>query len=259
MSSKRNWVLVTIGLAIGGIVGIAFGMATIFGLDLDLIWESLIAIACLVIFLGVGAGVSLLLVRTREAQEALKVQRKRNADNEKTLGQYSNEQEKKDQRIKTLESDLNDAHEEVALLGWKLDLAAGKFKGALDIPRPFKICVVGETVNDGLIKTELRSLFDKHGLKASEWGIDYVNNSKLRKTDVSAKLKRGRSKFNLVVTGQIQHHSTKKDDKQNLLTKLKREIYIDCIVGSHPTHPLTVDDIITKLDNYLYETFGKKD
>ena len=159
MSSKRNWVFVTGGLAIGGIVGIAFGMATIFGFDLDLIWESLIAIACLVIFLGVGAAVSLLLVRTREAQEALKVQRKRNTDNEKTLGQYSNEQEKKDQRVKTLESELESAQEEVALLRWKLDLAAGKLDGALEIPKPFRICVLGETVDNGLIKVKLRLFF----------------------------------------------------------------------------------------------------
>ena len=55
--------------------------------------------------------------------------------------------------------------------GWEV------YRLALDISRPFKICVVGETVNDGLTKTELRSLFDNHGLKAREWGIDYVNNS----------------------------------------------------------------------------------
>ena len=233
-------------------------MATIFGLDLDLIWESLIAIACLVIFLGVGAGVSLLLVRTREAQEALKVQRKSNADNEKTLGQYANEQEKKDQRVKTLESELESAQEEVALLRWKLDLAAGKLDEALEIPKPFRICVLGETVDNGLIKVKLRLFFDKYGLKASEWDIEFVDNAKLRKSDVLRRLKKGQSKFNLVVIGQLHHHSNRKDDKQNLLTKLKGKTYVDCIVGSHPQNPLTVDDVVTKLDDHLHETFGKK-
>ena len=259
MSSKRNWVFVTGGLTVGGIVGIAFGMPMIFGLDIDQRWGLLVAVAYLIIFLGVGLAVSLLLIRIKSTQESLKLQVKRNTDNQETFGQYVNEQGSRDKNTKALEGDLESAREVITKLECKLDLATGKPNGALGIPNPFRVCVVGETVNDGLIKLKLRSFFNKYGLKASEWDIEFVDNAKLRKFDVLRRLKKGQSRFNLGVIGQLHHHSNRKDDKQNLLTKLNEETYIDCVVGSHPQNPLTVDDIITKLDDYLYETFCKKD
>ncbi len=64
-------------------------------------------------------------------------------------------------------------------------------------------------------------------------------------------LKKGQTKYNVVITGQIYHHSGKGNQSANILTELKKEKYINHIVGCSPKELLTIDNIIEKLDEYF--------
>ena len=64
-------------------------------------------------------------------------------------------------------------------------------------------------------------------------------------------LKKGQTKFNVIMTGQIYNHSGRGNQSANILTELKKEKYIDHIVGSSPKDLLTVDNILEKLDQYF--------
>jgi len=58
------------------------------------------------------------------------------------------------------------------------------------IPTPFNICVLGEVVNEDLIREKLRDFFAKYGLKATDWNIVFYNNSKIKNSDVLIGLKK---------------------------------------------------------------------
>ena len=125
-----------------------------------------------------------------------------------------------------------------------------------EISTPFNICVLGEVADKDLARKKLQGFFSKHGLKATDWEIEFISSRKLKNWDVLKKLKKGQSKFNLLVTGQIHHHSGKGSESANLLAELKKAKYVDCIVGSSPKDILTVDGLVEKLEKYLTSRYA---
>lgn len=121
----------------------------------------------------------------------------------------------------------------------------------IKVPSPFNICVLGEVVDEDLIREKLRGFFAKYGLRATDWDVSFFGNSKIRNSDVLGGLKRGQTKYNVIITGQIYHHSGKGNQSANILTELKKEKYIDHVVGCSPKEQLTVDNILEKLEEYL--------
>ena len=123
----------------------------------------------------------------------------------------------------------------------------------IKISSPFNICILGEVVDEDLIRERLRGFFAKYGLKATDWDIAFFGNSKIRNSDVLSGLKKGQTKYNVIITGQIYHHSGKGNQSANILTELKKDKYIDHIVGCSPKDQLTVDNILEKLEEYLIQ------
>lgn len=121
----------------------------------------------------------------------------------------------------------------------------------IKLPKPFNICIIGETVDDDLILKDARKYFTKYGLGANDWDIQFISNSKLKSSDVFSGLKRGQSKYNLIITAQIYHHSAKGNESANMLTELKKPKYIDHIVGSSPKDKLSVKDMLSALEKYI--------
>jgi type III restriction enzyme len=126
-----------------------------------------------------------------------------------------------------------------------------KEKEDLRIPIPFNICLLGEVVDEDLIREKLREFFAKYGLKATDWDIAFYGNSKIKNSDVLSGLKKGQTKFNVYITGQIYHHSGRGNQSENILTELNKDKYIQHIVGCSPKDQLTVDNILEKLEEYL--------
>jgi type III restriction enzyme len=126
----------------------------------------------------------------------------------------------------------------------------------LAIPKPFNICILGEVADEDIIRNKTNSFFSKYGLKATDWDIVFVNNTKLKHSNILNSLKKGQSKYNLIITGQIFSHSGKGNKSANILTELNNPKYVTHIVGSSPKELLTVDDLIEKLDAYLVESYG---
>jgi len=121
----------------------------------------------------------------------------------------------------------------------------------IQIPVPFNICILGEVVDDNLIRERLRSYFAKYGLKTTDWDVVFFGNSKIRNSDVLIGLKKGQTKFNLIITGQIHHHSGRGNKSANILTELQNPKYIDHIVGCSPKDLLTIDNVLEKLEEYF--------
>ena len=124
-------------------------------------------------------------------------------------------------------------------------------KRNIKISIPFNICILGEVVDEDLILEKLRNYFTKYGLKTTDWDVAFYGNSKIRNSDVLSGLKKGQTKFNLIITGQIYHHSGRGNQSANILTELKKEKYIDHVVGCSPKELLTVNHLFMKLDEYL--------
>jgi len=124
-------------------------------------------------------------------------------------------------------------------------------KKDIKISTPFNICILGEVVDENLIREKLEDYLAKYGLKATNWDIVFYGNSKIRNSDVLGGLKKGQTNFNVIITGQIYHHSGRGNKSTNLLTELKKPKYIDHIVGCSPKELLTVDNVLERLDEYL--------
>ncbi len=122
---------------------------------------------------------------------------------------------------------------------------------SIKIPDPFNICIIGEVVDENLIRKKLQEYFAKYGVKATRWDTSFFSNTKLRNSDVLGKLKKGQSKYNIVITGQIYHHSGKGNKSANILTELKKGKYIDHIIGCSPKELLTIDNLVEKLEKYF--------
>ena len=117
------------------------------------------------------------------------------------------------------------------------DLKFKKTKGRIKIIKalPYKGCnVVIRQVDETLFEYIL--VFD----------------SQIYSAYIEVTMKKGQTKFNLIITGQIYHHSGRGNQSANILTELKKDKYIDYIVGCSPKEILTVDNILDKLEEYLF-------
>lgn len=163
--------------------------------------------------------------------------------------------ELKDQKFKNelLEMELTEAQENVQTLAKSLTEIKPDREIAkeIKIDKPFNICVLGEVSDQTLISKELNKYFDKIGVGTTDWNIEYFNNSKLQNSNVLRSLHKGQSKFNLIVTGQIFHHSGKGNAKANIISELKNEKYIPHCIGSNPKDLLTPEKIIEVIDDYI--------
>lgn len=121
----------------------------------------------------------------------------------------------------------------------------------IKISTPFNICILGEVVDEDLIREKLRGFFAKYGLRATDWDAVFYGNSKIRNSDVLSGLKKGQTKFNVIITGQIYHHSGRGNQSANILTELKKPKYVNHIVGSSPKELLTADNVLEKLEEYF--------
>ena len=121
----------------------------------------------------------------------------------------------------------------------------------LDIVKPFNICVLGEVSDQTQIRYELNSYFAKIGVGTTEWDVNFVNNTKLENANIYKSLQKGQTKYNIIVIGQIHHHSGKGNQKANIISELSNEKYIPYIVCSSPKELLTPDRLIEKLHEYL--------
>jgi len=163
--------------------------------------------------------------------------------------------ELKDTKLKNelLQMELNDAQKNINAISKSLSQTKpekGK-QAKIKISTPFNICILGEVINEDLIHEKLQSYFAKYGVKATDWDIDFYGNNKLRKSDILKSLKKGQSKFSVIITGQIHHHSGRGNQSANLITELKKPQYIDHIIGCSPKESLTVDNILEKIEEYL--------
>jgi len=121
----------------------------------------------------------------------------------------------------------------------------------INIPTPFNICVLGEVSDEALIRNELNKYFEKIGISTTDWDIEFFNNTKLGNTNILRSLQKGQSKYSLIVTGQIFHHSGKGNTKANIISELRNEKYIPHIIGSNPKDLLTPEKIVDGIHKYL--------
>ena len=121
----------------------------------------------------------------------------------------------------------------------------------ISIPLPFNICILGEVSDEELIIQDLQKYFVKHKVPTNEWDIKFFNNSKLQNGDILRSLIKGQSRYSIIVTGQIFHHSGKGNKKANIVSELKNEKYVDHLVGTSPTDKLTPDKLLKAIDSYL--------
>jgi type III restriction enzyme len=121
----------------------------------------------------------------------------------------------------------------------------------INISIPFNICVLGEVSEEKLIRKELNQYFQKIGVSTTDWNIEFFNNTKLGSSNILRSLQKGQSKYSLIITGQIFHHSGKGNTKANIISELKNEKYISHIIGSSPTDLLTPDKLIEGIHKYL--------
>lgn len=119
------------------------------------------------------------------------------------------------------------------------------------VPTPFRICILGEVSDEGLIRNQLNRYFQKIGVDTVDWSIDFYNNSKLQNGKILRSLQKGQSKYSLIVTGQIFHHSGKGNEKANIIAELSNEKYIPHIIGGSPKNLLTPDSLIEVIHKYL--------
>lgn len=163
--------------------------------------------------------------------------------------------ELKDQKFKNelLKMELDDAKQNIQVISKSLGDNASKqvTNKILNIQKPFNICVLGECSDQALIRKELNNYFEKIGVKTTEWKIEFFNNNKLQNSNILRSLQKGQSKFSIIVTGQIFHHSGKGNTKANILSELKNKKYIPHCIGSNPKDLLTPDKIVEVIDNFI--------
>jgi len=115
----------------------------------------------------------------------------------------------------------------------------------------FNILILGEiSESQSNFKQSLNNYFEKHNIKTSQWDINFWNNQDIKRKDIRS-LKKGQSKYNLLVTGQIHQHSSKGNKQGNLLSELMKPQYVKRIYGSNPKKILTTDIFIKKIDDYI--------
>jgi type III restriction enzyme len=128
----------------------------------------------------------------------------------------------------------------------------------ITIKKPFNICILGEVTDQSQIRYELNSYFAKIGVATTDWDIDFVSNTKIGNANIFKSLQKGQTKYDLIVIGQIYHHSGKGNQKANIITELKNEKYIPFIVGGSPKELLTPDKLIEELNDYLINNYKEE-
>ena len=121
------------------------------------------------------------------------------------------------------------------------------------VSTPFNICVLGEVSDEALIRKKLNNYFQKIGVDTIAWSIDFHNNSKLQNSNILRSLQKGQSKYSLIVTGQIFHHSGRGNEKANIIAELNNEKYIPHIIGGSPKDLLTPEGFIEVFHKYLVD------
>ncbi len=115
----------------------------------------------------------------------------------------------------------------------------------------FMILILGEiSENKNIFQEALNNHFSKFNIRPNEWDIDLWNNKKIKNKSLKS-LKIGQSKYSLIVTAQIHHHSSKGNKEQNLLIELNEMHYIDMVYGCKPQSLLSVENFVDKIDEYI--------
>lgn len=161
--------------------------------------------------------------------------------------------ELKDTKLKNelLQLSLQQAEENLKVISKTSIVPKNEIEGIINIPTPFHICVLGEVSDENKIIQDLQLFFTKHGVSTNDWGIKFINNTKIQNTDVLRSLIKGQSKYNLIITGQIHHHSGKGNKKANIVSELKNEKYIPHIIGCEPASILNSARIVEALNLHL--------
>lgn len=161
--------------------------------------------------------------------------------------------EKNDLKLKNelLKLSLQQAEENLKAIGKTVGEKKTETNGKIKIPTPFNICVLGEVSDEEKITRELQKYFTKHGIDTNSWDINFFSNTKLQNSDVLRSLVKNQTRYNLIVTGQIHHHSGKGNKKANIISELKNEKYIPHKIGSDPKDLLTPDKTLEAVSNFL--------
>jgi hypothetical protein len=121
----------------------------------------------------------------------------------------------------------------------------------------FNMLVLGEiATSKDKIKASLNNYFSKYGIRLQEWDVDFWSNKDIKNKDLRS-LKKGQSKYDLIITAQIHQHSSKGNKQGNLLSELMKPQYVKRIYGSSPQKLLTLDILIDKIDEYIQRKTGK--
>ena len=166
---------------------------------------------------------------------------------DKALNEISNVEEKN----MLLNLELKEAQKNIKILSSHEPHQKQAIPKKLDIPKPFNFCILGGVTSKSNFRSELRIFFEKYNLKASDWNIDFFDNVKLSSSDILKSLIQGRSKYNLIITGQIYHHSTRGNKKANLISELKNKKYVPHITGCNPREELTILALKEKIQDYF--------
>jgi len=163
--------------------------------------------------------------------------------------------ELKDTKLKNelLQMELDNAQENINVLSKSLSKVKPKIEkqAKIKIPTPFNICVLGEVTGKEKIMQELQKYFTKQGIDTNNWDIDFINNTKLQKSDVLRSLVKNQSRYHLIITGQIHYHSGKGNKKANIISELNNPKYIPHVIGSNPQDLLTPDKTLQAVDDYF--------
>lgn len=182
---------------------------------------------------------------------------KDNEDLEQLEELYKTIDELKDEKLKRelLQLSLEEAEQNIQILSRALSQQKPQKDAGLiiTIVKPFNICVLGEVSDKDLIIQELQKFFTKLQVKTNDWNIKFFSNAKLQNSDILRTLIKGQSHFNLIVTGQIYHHSWKGNKKSNIISELENPKYIPHKVGSNPKDLLTPDKLLKIIDEFLNE------
>jgi len=200
------------------------------------------------------------LLLYNQSQKKLIENKEEQTDKDKEVLELLSELDKtinelKDQKFKfeLLEMELSEAHENVRSLSKSLIEIKPLFTEdkEINIEKPFNICVLGEVSDQIQISKILNNYFSKVGVATIDWNIDYINNARLQNSNVLRSLHKGQSRFSLIVTGKIFHHSGKGNAAANIISELKNSKYIPHCIGSNPKDFLTPERIIEVIDEYI--------
>lgn len=169
--------------------------------------------------------------------------------------------ELKDTKLRNdlLEISLQQAEENLAVIGRAFDRKKKESSETLTIPTPFNICILGEVSNEDVILQALQTYFTRHSIRTNDWSLKFVNNAKLKSSDVLRSLVKGQSKFNLIITAQLHHHAGKANSRSNLISELKNEKYIPHLVGCDPKILLTPDRALETVNAFFQARKAESD